>query len=176
MAVPFTRQSSRHMSQTQNAIESAMASCPVTRPPTRPSCKVCGLASSGMPISLPLLAQGESRRHKEAASTRQLTLESLRALDSFVDIYLYHADSETVATTYPGISNARGSIGIRPDDEWWPEDQTTWTEGQNQTWPYYFIIVDANTTLTGGESRQAIFSAIRESPSGLGWLCASELR
>lgn len=52
-------------------------------------------------------------------------------------------------------------IGIRPDDAWWP-DETSWTEGQNQTWPYFFVIVEANDTITGGEEHQSTFVAVRE--------------
>lgn len=82
----------------------------------------------------------------------------------FVDIYLYHADSETIATSFLGIDNSRGMIGIRPDDEWWPTvSETSWEQGTNQTWPYFFVIVDANATITGGEEHQSTFVAVRES-------------
>lgn len=79
-----------------------------------------------------------------------------------VDIYLYHADSETIATSYLGIESARGTIGILPGESWWPIE-TQWTVGSNRTFPYFFVIVDANSTLNGGEQHQATFSAIRKS-------------
>ncbi|KAK4046455.1 hypothetical protein OIV83_006047 [Microbotryomycetes sp. JL201] len=78
-----------------------------------------------------------------------------------VDIYLYRADSETVAEQWLGIENARGMIAIRPDDQWWPQNQTSWTQGQNLTFPFYFVIVDAGTTLSGGETHQSTFSAVQ---------------
>ncbi|KAM0790537.1 hypothetical protein ACM66B_003406 [Microbotryomycetes sp. NB124-2] len=78
-----------------------------------------------------------------------------------VDIYLYRADSETVAEQWLGTENARGMIAIRPDDQWWPQNQTSWTQGQNLTFPFYFVIVDAGTTLSGGETHQSTFSAVQ---------------
>ncbi|ORY88503.1 hypothetical protein BCR35DRAFT_351010 [Leucosporidium creatinivorum] len=85
----------------------------------------------------------------------------------YVDIYLYHADSETIATSYLGIDNSRGMIGIRPDDDWWPTE-TSWEQGTNQTWPYFFVIVDANATITGGEEHQSTFQAVQTAaPSSL---------
>lgn len=102
-----------------------------------------------------------------------------------VDIYLFHSDSETVATSYLGIETARGTIGIQPEDPWWPF-QSYWDQGTNVTHPvglvpclcdipvcctdgalllllqYFFVIVDANATLTGGEQHQATFRAIRQ--------------
>jgi hypothetical protein len=48
----------------------------------------------------------------------------------------------------------------RPDDVWWPVEQT-WANGQNETWPYYFVVVPGGASLTGGEPRQDVFSVIR---------------
>jgi hypothetical protein len=48
----------------------------------------------------------------------------------------------------------------RPDDVWWPTE-TTWTSGQNATWPYYFVVVPGGTRITGGEPQQNVFNAIR---------------
>ncbi|GAA5943637.1 uncharacterized protein JCM15063_002990 [Sporobolomyces koalae] len=87
-----------------------------------------------------------------------------------VDIYLYNANTEDIAATWLGVQNARGSIGITPDDDWWPEEQASewFNSSQNKTIPYYFVIVDGGTTLTGGETHQSTFTAIQTAaPSSL---------
>ncbi|SCZ89963.1 BZ3500_MvSof-1268-A1-R1_Chr1-3g01693 [Microbotryum saponariae] len=78
-----------------------------------------------------------------------------------IDAYLYRADSETLATSYLGIETARGMFAIRPDDDWWPVNQTSWVEGTNQTWRYYFVVVSNGTKLNGGETHQRTFRAVQ---------------
>lgn len=63
---------------------------------------------------------------------------------SQVDIYLFHADQEAIATSYLGVENARSMIGILPNDDWLPV-MDSWSEGVNRTWPYFFVIVPSNT-------------------------------
>lgn len=88
----------------------------------------------------------------------------------YVDIYLYHSDSETIATKYLNVENARGSIGILPDENWWPvENVEDWIGAGgvgrgNKTFPYFFVIVEANSTLTGGEQHQSTFIAVQTKP------------
>ncbi|CEQ41027.1 SPOSA6832_02711 [Sporobolomyces salmonicolor] len=87
-----------------------------------------------------------------------------------VDIYLYNADTEEIATSWLGVENARGMIGIAPDDGWWPTESTDewFNSRENRTIPYFFVIVDANTTLTGGEAHQSTFTVIQTAaPSSL---------
>ncbi|GAA5977022.1 hypothetical protein JCM21900_003337 [Sporobolomyces salmonicolor] len=87
-----------------------------------------------------------------------------------VDIYLYNADTEEIATSWRGVENARGMIGIAPDDGWWPTESTDewFNSRENRTIPYFFVIVDANTTLTGGEAHQSTFTVIQTAaPSSL---------
>ncbi|KDE08522.1 hypothetical protein MVLG_01301 [Microbotryum lychnidis-dioicae p1A1 Lamole] len=78
-----------------------------------------------------------------------------------IDAYLYRADSETLATSYLGIETARGMFAIRPDDDWWPVNQTSWVEGTNQTWRYYFVVVSNGTKLNRGETHQQTFAAVQ---------------
>ncbi|GAA5902307.1 uncharacterized protein JCM6883_001362 [Sporobolomyces salmoneus] len=99
-----------------------------------------------------------------------------------VDIYLYNANTEEIATSWLGVQNARGMIGITPDDEWWPQEsaQEWFNSDRNQTIPYYFIVVDGDSELTGGETRQSTFTVIQTAPpsslsSTLAILTASSL-
>lgn len=83
-----------------------------------------------------------------------------------VDIYLYNADTQDVATSWKNEQNAQGMIGIVPDDPWWPGPQTAedWfgSNASNRTTPYFFVVVPAGSSLTGGEVHGATFRAIRE--------------
>ncbi|KAH8917914.1 hypothetical protein BT69DRAFT_618249 [Atractiella rhizophila] len=83
--------------------------------------------------------------------------------NGYVDIYLFNANTEEMALEFPGIANARGSIGWAPGEAWWPTEDH-WVLGQNVSIPYYFVIVPANTTLTGAEQHQATFTAIQTAP------------
>lgn len=88
-----------------------------------------------------------------------------RALSrSDVDIYLYNANTEDIATTWRGVQNARGMIGIVPDEEWWPEQSASewFNRESNVTIPYFFVIVDGGDELTGGETHQSTFTVIRK--------------
>lgn len=83
-----------------------------------------------------------------------------------VDIYLYNADTQDIATSWKNEQNAQGMIGIVPDDPWWPGPQAAeeWfgENASNRTTPYFFVVVPAGSSLTGGEVHGATFRAIRE--------------
>ena len=83
---------------------------------------------------------------------------------SDVDIYLYNANTEDIATSWRGVQNARGMIGIVPDEEWWPEQSASewFNRESNVTIPYFFVIVDGGDELTGGETHQSTFTVIRK--------------
>ncbi|KAK4695098.1 hypothetical protein P7C70_g8620, partial [Phenoliferia sp. Uapishka_3] len=82
----------------------------------------------------------------------------------YLDVYLYHSDSQTVAVTYRGVQNAAGMIAVLPNSDWWrTETSRDWDGVSNITYPYYFVVVTANATLNGAEIHQSTFSAIRES-------------
>ncbi|KPV72956.1 uncharacterized protein RHOBADRAFT_55209 [Rhodotorula graminis WP1] len=82
-----------------------------------------------------------------------------------VDVYLYNADTQNIATSWRNESNAQGMIGIVPDDPWWPAGQTAqqWfgDSARNRSTPYFFVVVPAGDTLTGGEVHGATFTAIQ---------------
>ncbi|TNY17373.1 hypothetical protein DMC30DRAFT_125288 [Rhodotorula diobovata] len=83
----------------------------------------------------------------------------------YVDVYLYNADTQDVATSWRNESNAQGMIGIVPDDPWWPSGQTAqeWfgDNARNRSTPYFFVVVPAGDSLTGGEVHGATFTAIQ---------------
>lgn len=85
-----------------------------------------------------------------------------------VDVYLYNADTQDVATSWKNESNSQGMVGIVPDDPWWPGPQSAdeWfgSQAANRTAPYFFVVVPAGQALTGGEVHGATFSAIRALP------------
>lgn len=61
------------------------------------------------------------------------------------------------------IPNDRGMIGIYADDSWFPP-VTSWQDGRNLTYPYFFIITTAGAALTGGEQHQATFHVVQTAP------------
>ncbi|KZT53937.1 hypothetical protein CALCODRAFT_485946 [Calocera cornea HHB12733] len=77
-----------------------------------------------------------------------------------VDVYLFHADSNEMALSFPGLQNAAGQLGVQVDDTWWGPRGDNFI-GSNITFPYYFVVVPGGTQLTGGESRLATFLAIQ---------------
>ncbi|PLW36631.1 hypothetical protein PCANC_18281 [Puccinia coronata f. sp. avenae] len=80
-----------------------------------------------------------------------------------VDIYLYNANSENPVANWKDIPNDRGMIGIYADDSWFPSI-TSWQDGRNLTYPYFFIITTAGAVITGGEQHQATFRVIQTTP------------
>ncbi|GAA5823278.1 hypothetical protein JCM3770_003063 [Rhodotorula araucariae] len=88
----------------------------------------------------------------------------------YVDVHLYNADTQDVATSWRNESNAAGMIGIVPDDPWWPGGQTVdeWfgANARNRSTPYFFVVVPAGDPLTGGEVHGATFTAIQTAAPG----------
>lgn len=65
---------------------------------------------------------------------------------------------------WTSIANDRGMIGIYANDNWFP-NQTTWTYGQNRTFPYFFVITGSGMPLTGGEQHQSTFTVVQTAPA-----------
>ncbi|PLW32788.1 hypothetical protein PCASD_13913 [Puccinia coronata f. sp. avenae] len=55
---------------------------------------------------------------------------------------------------WKNIPNNQGMIGIYADDSWFPSI-TSWQDGRNLTYPYFFIIITTGVLITGGEQHQA---------------------
>lgn len=81
----------------------------------------------------------------------------------FVDIHLFHADSDKIVQKWLHIPNEIGRIAFSPVDQWWEgriaADQFN---GTQIPWPYYFIVTYAGQDLNGPLTRQPTFHAIRE--------------
>ncbi|GAA5877620.1 hypothetical protein JCM8547_007123 [Rhodosporidiobolus lusitaniae] len=84
----------------------------------------------------------------------------------YVDVYLYNADTDELAQSYLNQTNAEGMVSIFPADQWWASPTQSTDEwfgdaAQNRTTPYYFVVVDGGSELTGGEEHQATFDVIQ---------------
>jgi hypothetical protein len=82
-----------------------------------------------------------------------------------VNIYLISADRTTVVNSWLNQRNPRGQAGDvtwQVDDSWFPDNGTAWN-GQNLTYPFYFVITRNDVQRTGTEPSQAIFNAVRKS-------------
>ncbi|CAE6449148.1 hypothetical protein ACGC1H_005683 [Rhizoctonia solani] len=79
-----------------------------------------------------------------------------------LDIYLFHADSGTPATSWTNVPNDSEWVGVSVGDHFWgTRGVSGWQDGRNQTMPFYFVAVSAGAELNGGEPRQATFTAIQ---------------
>ncbi|GAA6017372.1 hypothetical protein JCM10207_005612 [Rhodosporidiobolus poonsookiae] len=83
-----------------------------------------------------------------------------------VDVYLYNANTQAIAASWTNLTNAAGMMSIQPEDLWWADPAQTTSEwfgsaAGNRTQPYFFVVVDAGTTLDGGESHQATFDVVQ---------------
>ncbi|KAG8963847.1 hypothetical protein FRC05_004388 [Tulasnella sp. 425] len=78
-----------------------------------------------------------------------------------VDVYLYHADSGDLVQSWPGLWNAQGQINVVANDSFWDYRMSKWQPGQAIPYTYYFVIVKSGTQLTGGEERQATWTAVQ---------------
>lgn len=58
------------------------------------------------------------------------------------------------------MANNRGMIGILPQDSWLPVE-TQWNDGANVSIPYFFVITDSGSALTGAEQHQATFTVVQ---------------
>lgn len=80
-----------------------------------------------------------------------------------VDVWLYQADSGEEVDSWRGITNGQGSIEIRPEEDWWRDQDraTELTPGGTEMYSYYFVVVPGGQTLNGGERHQNTFRAVQ---------------
>ncbi|KAN0064332.1 hypothetical protein ACQY0O_002527 [Thecaphora frezii] len=81
----------------------------------------------------------------------------------FVDVYLFHQDTDDVVTSWTSQDNGAGRLSFRPNDAWW-QDRTAAANiqpNQNITWPFYFVVLPSGQSLTGTTSRLATWSAVQ---------------
>lgn len=77
-------------------------------------------------------------------------------------MYLYHADSGDLVQSWLGLYNVQGQVNVVANDSFWDYRMSKWQPGQTIPYTFYFVIVKAGTQLTGGEERQATWTAVRE--------------
>src|ERR1700722_15632971 len=83
---------------------------------------------------------------------------------NLVDIYLFRADSLEDILRFSNVTNPvniAGSITAQVNDTWWGEQGNNWN-GQNVSYPYYWVIIRSDKGLDGSEVPQPIFTAVRK--------------
>lgn len=98
----------------------------------------------------------------DPTSAGNVNLPEFVGLPGQVDIYLYHADSGGLVQQWHNINNYQGQVNVVANDSFWDYRMSRWQPGEEIPYTYYFVVVKAGTTLTGGEPRQATWTAIRE--------------
>lgn len=81
----------------------------------------------------------------------------------YVDIYLFHQDSDQLFTSWMSVPNDQGRISFEPTDTWWAgrPAANNIQEGQTISWPFYFAITSHGAGLSDGTSRLATWHAIQ---------------
>ncbi|KAI0670946.1 hypothetical protein C8Q78DRAFT_1078901 [Trametes maxima] len=85
------------------------------------------------------------------------------AQTELVNIYLFHADSgEQVlnATNVENPVNLSGNMHFQVDDRWWGARGAQWN-GQNVSFPFYFVITRNDRPLDNNAIPQATFTAVQ---------------
>jgi hypothetical protein len=82
-----------------------------------------------------------------------------------VDLYLYRADSGQEILHFRNVVNTRNQSGFKQamaNDSWWGDDGPNWN-GQNQTFPFYWTVVNSDTGMDGQGAPipQATFNAVQ---------------
>jgi hypothetical protein len=78
-----------------------------------------------------------------------------------VDIYLFHADSGEQVEKWT-LNKWQGTLPVQANDSLWDARGLQIQTGQNQSFSYYFVIVEQGQAIHQGEPTQATFTAIRE--------------
>lgn len=81
-----------------------------------------------------------------------------------VNIFLFQADSGTQVLNFTDVENplfTSGLIHAQVDDRWWGTRGGQWN-GQNISFPFYFIITRNDHPLDNSAIPQATFTAVRE--------------
>ncbi|CAD6933238.1 unnamed protein product [Tilletia laevis] len=81
----------------------------------------------------------------------------------YVDVYLYRQDQDRIQTSWTSQQNQAGRISFMPSDSWWedrPRAQNI-QEGQNISWPFYFVVNPSGLDMDGKTVRQSTWNAIQ---------------
>lgn len=86
------------------------------------------------------------------------------AQTNLVNIYLFQADSGDPVANQTNVTNPSGRAGqvhFQINDTWWGPRGSNW-DGQNQSFPFYFLITRNDKSISNTDIPQATFTAVRE--------------
>ena len=86
------------------------------------------------------------------------------AQTNLVNLYLFQADSGDQVLNVTNVSNPANRAGqyhVQIDDRWWGSRGENWN-GQNVSFPFYWLITRNDRDITNTDRPQATFTAVRE--------------
>ena len=81
-----------------------------------------------------------------------------------VNLYLFHADSGDQVLNVTNVVNPTSTAGqhhVQIDDRWWGSRGENWN-GQNVSFPFYWLITRNDRPIENSDIPQATFTAVRE--------------
>jgi hypothetical protein len=82
----------------------------------------------------------------------------------FIDIYLRSADSGVVVANWTHVPIGRGEIQSCADDDWLGRAGPRVYTGQDISWNFQYILVQAGTEITGAEQAETPFTVLQTRP------------
>ncbi|KAI0917378.1 hypothetical protein AcW1_007424 [Taiwanofungus camphoratus] len=83
--------------------------------------------------------------------------------DNLVNIFLFHADSLQPVLNFTNCVNPSGQAGLvraEVDDSWFGAQGSNWN-GENMSYPFYWVISPSTEALDGSQSSLATFAAVQ---------------
>ncbi|KAG8910397.1 hypothetical protein FRC00_008274 [Tulasnella sp. 408] len=116
---------------------------------------------NGPNVDASLRRRGLTDGSSDASDSRNTNIPDFIGLPGTVDVYLYHADSGELVQSWLGVYNGQGQVNVVANDSFWDYRMSKWQPGQTIPYTFYFVIVKGGTQLTGGEERQATWTAVQ---------------
>ncbi|RDB24350.1 hypothetical protein Hypma_008423 [Hypsizygus marmoreus] len=82
---------------------------------------------------------------------------------NLVDIFLFHGDSREQILHYRQVRNPSdqaGRINAQVNDSWWGSNGVKWN-GENISYPFYWVLISSEKTLDGNQIAQPTFTAVQ---------------
>lgn len=89
------------------------------------------------------------------------SLMGANPIDSFLDIYLFQADSDAEIHNWKNVSAEVGHQTVQVDDAFWGSQGPQFTSGIATSYSFYFALTIAGSA-TSGISRLSTWTAVRE--------------
>ena len=105
-------------------------------------------------------AEAYNRMRQDVTTTKHIIDCGLH----LVNIYLFQADSGEPVANQTNVTNPSGRAGqvhFQINDTWWGPRGSNW-DGQNQSFPFYFLITRNDKSISNTDIPQATFTAVRE--------------